>query len=167
MIYHGSTSSMQYIARKAMACLPCRNCCNSTAIIIATGVTVSSSCHAIAPVGHNHATTMRGNEDQGKAQREGIERPNKAKQYTSQMRPQKMQPSKAGKEAPRQCLRKKRNGEARPYGEGAREPGCDQTRKDDQGRLHPSPEPGQADHVAQNHAMLTRRCWKLWKWSAA
>jgi hypothetical protein len=30
-------------------------------------------------------------------------------------------------------------GEAQPFGTDAKDPGCEQTRKDDQGRLHPSP----------------------------
>jgi hypothetical protein len=32
-------------------------------------------------------------------------------------------------------------GEAEPLGTDAKEPGCEQTRKDDQGRLHPSSQP--------------------------
>jgi hypothetical protein len=45
-------------------------------------------------------------------------------------------------------------GEAQPLGTGAREPGCKQTRKDDQGRLHPSPLLGLANHAGQNHAVV-------------
>jgi hypothetical protein len=37
--------------------------------------------------------------------------------------------------------------EALSLGKGAREPGCEQTRKHDQGRLHPSPLLGLADHT--------------------
>jgi hypothetical protein len=45
---------------------------------------------------------------------------------------------------------------------GARESGCKQTRKDDEGQLHPSPLLGLADRAWQNHARQTRRRWKLW-----
>jgi hypothetical protein len=57
-------------------------------------------------------------------------------------------------------------GEAQPLGPGTREPGCEQTRQDDQGRLHPSPLLGIAEHAGQNHARQTRKRWKLWKWPA-
>jgi hypothetical protein len=58
-------------------------------------------------------------------------------------------------------------GETQPQGTGARETRCDQSRKDDQGQLHPSPSLGLANHAWQNHARQTRRRWKLWKWPAA
>jgi hypothetical protein len=58
-------------------------------------------------------------------------------------------------------------GEMQPLGTGAREHGCEHTRKDDQGQLHPSPLLGLAHHAWQNHARQTRRMWKLWKWPAA
>jgi hypothetical protein len=48
-------------------------------------------------------------------------------------------------------------GETQPLCTGAREPGCEQTRKDDQGQLHLSPLLGLADHAWQNHARQTRR----------
>jgi hypothetical protein len=56
--------------------------------------------------------------------------------------------------------------EALPLGTGARETGCKQTKKDDRGRFHLSPQLGLADHAGQKHARQTRR-WKLWKRPAA
>jgi hypothetical protein len=57
--------------------------------------------------------------------------------------------------------------EALTLGTGTREPGREQTRKNDQRRLHPSPYLGLADHAGQNQAWQTRRRWKLWKRPAA
>jgi hypothetical protein len=92
---------------------------------------------------------------QGKA--EGISRPNKAKPYTSETCGVQRLPSKAlGKHPDNAC------GEAQPLGTGAREPGCEQTRKDDEGQIHPSSLLGLADRAWPNHARQTRRRWKLW-----
>jgi hypothetical protein len=49
--------------------------------------------------------------------------------------------------------------EPQPRGTGARKLGCEQTRKDDQDRLHPSHQSEQADHTRQNHASQNMR-WK-------
>jgi hypothetical protein len=43
-------------------------------------------------------------------------------------------------------------GETQPLCTGAREPGCEQTRNDDERQLHPSPLLGLADRAWQNHA---------------
>jgi hypothetical protein len=58
-------------------------------------------------------------------------------------------------------------GEAQPLGTGAREPGCEQTRKVDQGGLHPSPSQGLDDHAGQSLARQTKGKWKLRKRLAA
>jgi hypothetical protein len=42
--------------------------------------------------------------------------------------------------------------DVQPLGAGAWESGCEQTRKDSQGRLHPSPQLGRAHRAGQNHA---------------
>jgi hypothetical protein len=81
----------------------------------------------------NHAIdharwTKRGR--QGKA--EGMSGPKTAKPYYSQTCGLQRLQSKAWEKSMLM-------GEAQPLGTGESEPGCEQTRKDDQGRLHPSP----------------------------
>jgi hypothetical protein len=40
-------------------------------------------------------------------------------------------------------------GESQPLGMDVEEPGCEQTRHDDQGRLNLGPQPEQADHLGK------------------